>query len=71
MNDALTFLKVALVFASVVWTIRKKFPIGLALSAGGVVLALLMGKSLPWIGHELAGGLDAVLFEARTIQFVA
>jgi len=71
MNDALTFLKVAVVFAAVVWAIRKKFPIGLALSAGGVVLALLMGKSLPWIGHELAGGLDAVLFEARTIQFVA
>ena len=71
MNDALTFLKVALVFAAVVWTIRKKFPIGLALSAGGAAIALLMGQTPAWIGRELAGGLDAVIFEAHTGRFVA
>ncbi|HEU4339363.1 MAG TPA: DUF401 family protein [Planctomycetota bacterium] len=71
MNDALTFLKVALVFAAVVWVIRKKFPIGIALAAGGVAIALLMGKSFPWIGLELGGGLDSVLFDSSTIRFVA
>src|SRR5688572_20716375 len=71
MNDALTFLKVVVVFVAVVWTIRRKFPIGIALAAGGVAIALLMGKPLAWIGHELGGGLDSVVFEPSTIRFVA
>src|SRR5262245_58537968 len=71
MNDAVTLLKVVAVFVAVVWAIRRKFPIGLALSAGGIVIALLMGRTPGWIGHELAGGLDAVLFDASTRNFVA
>jgi len=71
MNDALTFLKVVVVFVAVVYAIRKKFPIGLALSAGGIAIALLMGRSVGWVGSELAGGLDAVLFEPSTGRFVA
>jgi hypothetical protein len=71
MNDALTFLKVVVVFVAVVTAIRKKFPIGLALSAGGIVIALLMGRSAGWVLHELAGGLDSVIFEPSTGRFVA
>jgi integral membrane protein (TIGR00529 family) len=71
MNDALTFLKVVVVFVAVVWAIRRKIPIGLALSGGGIATALLMGRMPAWIGTELAGGLDAVLFKAETLRFVA
>ena len=71
MNDAVTFLKVVVVFVAVVWAIRRKIPIGLALSAGGIGIALLMSQTPAWIGHHLAGGLDAVLFKAETIRFVA
>ncbi len=71
MGDALTLLKVAVVFIAVVWAIRRKVPIGIALSAGGVAVALLMGRTFGWIGHELAGGLDAVLFKDETRKFVA
>ena len=71
MSDALTFCKVVVVFVAVVWTIRRKFPIGIALSGGGVAIALLMGRMPGWIGTELAGGLDSVLFKAETLRFVA
>jgi integral membrane protein (TIGR00529 family) len=70
MQDAFTFLKVVVVFILVVWAIRRRFPIGLALSGGGIAVALLMGRPLGWIGRELAGGLDSVLFEAETRRFV-
>jgi len=71
MNDVFTFLKVSAVFIVVVWLIRRKIPIGFALSAGGVAVALLMGRSAAWIGTQLGGGLDAVLFEESTRKFVA
>src|SRR5262245_23263268 len=71
MNDALTFLKVVVVFVAVVWAIRKKFPIGLALSAGGAAIALLMGRTPGWIGWELARGEKPILFEPATGRFVA
>lgn len=71
MIDALTFLKVVVVFVLVVWAIRRRFPIGLALSGGGIAVALLMGRTPGWIGHELAGGLKPVLFEPSTRRFVA
>ncbi|HTF56560.1 MAG TPA: hypothetical protein VK661_04930, partial [Planctomycetota bacterium] len=67
MNDALTFLKVVIVFIGVVWAIRRKAPIGLALASGGVVVAILMGKPAPWVGTEL-GGLDGLLFSQATIR---
>jgi len=70
MANALTFFKVAVVFAAVVWSIRRKVPIGLALSTGGVAVALLMGRSPAWIGTQLTGGLDAVLWRPSTGQFV-
>jgi hypothetical protein len=70
MNDALTFLKVVIVFIGVVWSIRRKAPIGLALSAGGVVIAIFMGRTADWVGAQLAGGLDAVLFSTSTGRFV-
>lgn len=70
MNDLLTFAKVAAVFAVVVWAMKRRAPMGLALSAGGIGIALLMGRSPAWIGAELAGGLDAVLFEEKTGEFV-
>jgi hypothetical protein len=70
MHDAATFLKVVMVFIGVVWAIRRKVPIGLALSAGGVVVAILMGKPAGWIGTQLAGGLDGVLFAPATGRFV-
>lgn len=71
MADAITFLKVAAVFVAVVVAMKKKAPMGLALSAGGIAIALLMQKSPAWIGTTLAGGWSAVLFSAKTVQFVA
>jgi len=70
MNDIATFLKVLLVFIGVVWAIRKKAPIGFALSAGGIVVAILMGKPAGWIGAQLAGAPDGVLFSPSTGRFV-
>ena len=55
MADAVTFLKVALVFVIVVWAIRRKAPIGIALASGGVLVAILMGRTAGWVGAQLAG----------------
>ena len=71
MNDAVTFLKVVVVFVAVVWAIRRNFPIGLALAAGGAAIALLMGRTPGWIGWELARGEKPILFELSTGRFVA
>jgi hypothetical protein len=69
--DFLTFVKVAVVFVAVVVAMKRKAPMGLALAGGGLAIALLMGKPAGWIGAELAGGLDAILFSAHTGRFVA
>ena len=68
---ALTFAKVAVVFVAVVWAMKRRVPMGLALSAGGLAIALLMGKPPAWIARELATGPEATLFSAHTCQFVA
>jgi len=70
-EHALTFVKVAAVFAAVVVARKRKAPMGLALGGGGLAIALLMGRTPAWIARELAGGLDAVLFSPSTCQFVA
>jgi hypothetical protein len=69
MNDALTFLKVVLVFVIVVVAIRRKAPIGIALSSGGVLVAILMGQPAEWVGAQLAGP-GGVLFSPATARFV-
>ncbi len=66
----LTFLKVTVVFIAVVYAMKKKVPMGLALSGGGLAIALLMGFGPRWILDQLAGG-DAILFSTHTCEFVA
>ena len=70
-TDAVTFLKVLAVFIAVVFAMKRRVPMGIALSAGGLAVALLMGKAPAWIAQRLAGGWNAVLFSEHTVQFVS
>lgn len=65
------FVKVSAVFVAVVVAMKKKVPMGVALSGGGIAIALLMGHSPSWIARRLAGRMDAILFSADTVGFVA
>lgn len=72
MENLGALLKVASVFAAVVLTMKKRWvPLGVSLSAGGLAIALLMGKAPGWVLGELAGGLDGILFSSHTGEFVA
>ncbi len=71
MQDFLTFVKVSVVFVAVVFAMRKKVPIGLALFAGGLGAAFLMAKSPAWVARELTAGPEAILFSPHTRVFVS
>ncbi len=59
----LTFAKVVAVFSAVVWAMKRRVPMGAALSAGGIAVALLMGHPPRWILEQLATA-DAATFRS-------
>lgn len=69
--DLNTLAKVGIVFTLVVWTMKRRFPMGAALAAGGLAIALAMGRRPAWIANELLLGPEATIFAPHTGQFVA